>query len=96
MNLLTKTTINFAHARALDVTIHNLNSDNGELWIWEAEEDMEPLIIYTAKADGSFFYKVKGYLNSKIREELPYWIKNEKHLREVLNFIGHELKIDRA
>ena len=88
---ISKTTIKFAEKRGLEVTEENV-SDYNSIWIWESDNDMEPLFVYRVNNDGSLGYV--GFSSCRadsIREELPAWIRDEKHLREVLDFIAKEI-----
>lgn len=86
---ISKTTINFARKRGLDVTIEDLNEGEGEfLAVWELDNDCEWMFSYRVNEDGSFTWNGNVYLVDEIKEELPATIKDEKHLREVLAFVG--------
>lgn len=84
MNALTKTTTNYAAARGLELTI-----EDGELWIWSAEDDCEPMAIYLV-SDIGFNYKGRVTMSHSQTEELPAWIRDEKHLRQVVAYIAKE------
>ena len=92
-NMLSKTTTNYAKKRDLDVSNHIINEDGvtNTIWIWEADNDSEPLFIYACNDDGSFAWHGNIYLADSIKEELPAFIRDEKHLREVLAFVAAEL-----
>lgn len=87
-----KTTINFAEARNLEVIAEGYTTDQGlELVeVYEKDEDSEPLFYYSVK-DGGFFYFGNVCLPQSIKEELPYNIKDEKAFRQMLDFISREL-----
>lgn len=87
---ISKTTLNYAEKRNLDVTVEILTDKKESIWIWKEENEMEPIVIYYMNNNGFTFHS--SILPNDIKEELPHWIKNEKHLREVLNFISKELK----
>lgn len=91
---LSKTTLNFAAKRGLVLDICEVDEyvENDRLWIYTNPEDCEPDVSYVMNADGSFSYFDNLGLPDSIKEELPAFIKNEKHLREVLDFIATEMK----
>ena len=89
---LTKTTTNYAAKRGYE--IHN-ESDEDQIWFcaWidsDCDESHdEPDLVYNINEDGTFTFNSAPYLTQDIKEELPATIWNEKHLREVLNFISN-------
>ena len=85
---ISKTTINYAVKRNLDVTVCEYEN---ELLIWEGDNECEPAVSYMINENGSFTYRAISWLSQEIKEELPATINNEKHLREVLNFLAAEL-----
>ena len=95
--MLSNTTINYANKRGLDVSNNIINEDGSfknvtnTIWIWEYDNDDEPLFIYSSNDDGSFTWHGNIYLADSIKEELPAHIRDEKHLREVLAFVAAEL-----
>ena len=89
MNLnLTKTTINFAKSRNMDFSewTDENHPDDIKIAVYINNEDCEPDFVITQK-DDQFFLRSNIYLSRDVWEELPYWIKSEKHLRQVLDFI---------
>lgn len=84
---ITKTTINFAKKRGLDVTIENFG-EGDILAVWDINNDCEWMFSYIVNGDGSFTWKGNVYLPQDLKEELPATIKNEKHLREMLDYVG--------
>lgn len=93
---LSKTTSNFASKRDLDAYIsESVSEDGGSIFyvLYIAEDDDgEPAVTYLANYDGSFTYKGNIWLSDSIKEELPATIRDEKHLREVIQFLSNELK----
>jgi len=89
---ISKTTVNFANKRELDVTdnvVHDVtNNEIPAIWVWEADNVDEPLFIYLANDDGTFTWYGNVCLDAETAEELPAHIKDEKHLREVLSFLS--------
>lgn len=62
---------------------------DGIVGVFEADVDSEPMFII--RAEGSeFFYGGNVYLPREVKEELPHWMKDEKALRNVLNFISQQ------
>lgn len=88
---LTKTTKTFAAKRGLDVTLEDLGDEKILLCVWEADNDCEWMFSYLANPNGSYTFNGNIYLSAAIKEELPATVRDEKHLREVLAFIGGEL-----
>lgn len=89
---LSKTTINFAQKRGLDAYLIN-GEDNLLLCLDIGEDLSEPTFCYIANNDGSFsFSSLIDNRYKGLKEELPATIKDEKHLREVLDFISKEVK----
>ena len=86
---LSKTTINYAMKRGLIVDI-----EHDRLWIFEDADASEPLCIYnvSVKGDGFFWKCAPKWLPKQIKEELPYWIVDEKMVRRVVDFLAQELK----
>jgi len=88
--MISRTTTNYAEKRDLDITTYQ-EGKYDFIWIWEADEEMEALVMYYANEDGSFTYFKNVTLALNIKAELPAHIRDEKHLREVLDFISKEL-----
>ncbi len=91
---LTKTTINFAQARGLFVQIDDLTAygDNVILTI-SSERDETTYLEYIVNVEsGAFNFKFNlDLVPASVKEELPAYIRDEKHLREVLVFISENL-----
>ena len=87
---ISKTTENYALKRNLDVTEMTISTGAMALWIWTEDNECEPALIYTESENGGWIFH-GHFLEQSIKEELPHWIKNEKHLREVLDFISKSL-----
>lgn len=85
---LSKVTTNMASRRGIDLFIDECLDDDAnpidgyELMIFEKEEDMNPIAIYKIEDNGFFF---RSALTSSIKEECPYWIEDEQHLRRLLS-----------
>lgn len=84
---ISKTTINFAKRRGLYVTIEEID-DAILLLVWDINNDCEWMFSYIVSGDGSFTWNGNIYLPQELKEELPATIKNEKHLREMLDYVG--------
>lgn len=82
---LTKTTINYAAKRGLDLTVEEMK-DQTQLWIWDTNEDSEPFCIYTGKPDGWHFHG-NVYLPKSVVSKLPKLIADDKALRKVIEFL---------
>lgn len=94
--MLSKTTVNYAIRRELDVTNTIAESPTGSfamnvIWIWELLNIDEPLVIYIANDDGSFSFQTGVCMDYNLTMELPAHIRDEKHLRQVLDFISKNL-----
>jgi len=90
---ITKTTHNYANKRNLEVLVDEQDGIS-TLSIWEADEDeCEWLVSYeTSEIQEGLFFKNNVLFSAELSEELPRWIKDEKHLRQVLDFIGKGIK----
>lgn len=88
---LSKTTINYASKRGIDLVLDN-NKDGTATLSFYLDDTGEADLIYTRQRVGSFIYKANINLASHIKEELPYFILNEKGLRQMINFISKEIK----
>ena len=89
---LSKTTTTFSTKRGFNVDVMEIEEGLNILTISEEEADNNKYLEYIANEDGSFSYKYNEDLVSKgTKEELPATIKDEKHLREVIEFISNEI-----
>lgn len=84
---ISKTTQNFAVRRKMKISVLNAKNSiqikkikNRKHWILKLEQNFR-----------GWFYQ-KSNLPLSIREELPYWVESEKHLREVIDFISLEIE----
>ena len=85
---ISKITTNFAEARGLSVYI---DEDTSILWIGADNENIgEDICAYIANENGSFTWKGNVWLPHGTKEELPATIRDEKHLREVIDFISKD------
>jgi hypothetical protein len=84
---ISKTTINFAKRRGLYVTIEEIN-DAMLLFVWDINNDCEWMFSYRVNNDGSFTWNDNVYLPQELKEELPATLKDEKHVREMLDYVG--------
>jgi GH35 family endo-1,4-beta-xylanase len=81
---ITKTTINFAEKRNLEIII-----ESDGITIWDMNDDDEWLASYKEGAVGLFFNAC--LMNQNTKEELPYWIQDEKQLRQTIEFLSKEI-----
>lgn len=88
--MVSKTTTNFAGKRGIELSVEQFN-DMDVLCIWEADNDCEWLCSYYINDDGIFTWKGNIYLSQEVKEELPATIKDEKHLRQVIQFISENI-----
>ena len=93
MNIVTKTTQNYAKARQL-ILDSDFCDENKQPFIWVCVDDdsSEPMFSLFANDDGSFSYKGNIWLSDATREEIPAFIRDEKHLRSVLAFVAKDMK----
>jgi len=85
---ISKITTNFAEARGLSVYI---DEDTSILWIGADNENIgEDICSYFANDNGTFTWKGNVWLSRDTKEELPATIRDEKHLREVIDFISKD------
>ncbi|ATN93835.1 hypothetical protein [Citrobacter phage IME-JL8] len=87
MTTISKTTINFARKRGLDVTIENVG-EGDFMAVWDLNNDCEWMFTYQVNDNGSFTYNGNVWLPEDLKEELPGTLKDEKHVREMLAYIG--------
>lgn len=85
---LSKTTLNFAFKRKIDIINAPVDS---KLWVFVTGES-EPSLFLLSNKDGSFSFAGNVDLPQEVKEELPAHIRDEKHLREVLDFISKEVE----
>lgn len=83
---ISKTTQNFADKRKMKISVVNAKNSiqikkikNRKHWTLKLERNFR-----------GWFYQ-KSNLPLSIREELPYWMESEKHLREVIDFVSLEI-----
>lgn len=90
---ISKTTYNYATNRSLELVMDDEEHENGTsvLALFEAGEDCEHMFSFWAMPCGGFSYKGNVYLPEHIRCELPHYMKDERALRDVIDFIAKEL-----
>lgn len=84
---ITKTTLNFAKRRGLELTIEEDVNDLPILCFWEAGNDCEWMFSYRVGGD-CLIWNGNIYLSQEVKEELPATITSEKHLRQVVEFLA--------
>ncbi len=86
---ISKTTHNYAAKRSLEVMV-DIEAEATTVSIWEDDDDAcEWLVAYeTSETQEGLFFKNAVLLNGDLSAELPRWIKDEKQLRKVIDFIG--------
>lgn len=90
---LSKTTVNFAERRGIFFDYVEGDDADGidRVWFFFDEEGCEPDLSYIMNQDGTFTYYHTLTLPQHIKEELPATIKNEKHFREVVDFLSNHI-----
>lgn len=83
--------INFARRRGLDVT-SEYNEDGNQVWIWDSENDCEPLVMYSVNNDGSISYRAS--LLNKL-EDLPALIDSKQKFYKLLDYVSDMLKAEK-
>ncbi|KER02841.1 hypothetical protein LGZ99_17310 [Photorhabdus temperata] len=91
---ITKTTINFAAKRNIEINTFTDEQDGDVVWFSEINEDgeteAEPMfIMYNNEND--LTWKGNIYLDKSVKEELPATINSEKHLKEVIVFLSQNI-----
>lgn len=84
---ISKTTVNFARARNLDITVWADNKgEPSEYAIWFADDENVPAFIIST-GDSGFYLMTNHQINASVWEDLMYWMRSEKQLRKVLDYI---------
>ena len=98
LQTLSKTTMNFAEARGLHILIANENEfiEQSHISITSANEESDAELNYMVEwtpdnPSEGYSYWTNTWLSNSVIEELPAYIRDEKHLREVLSFISSQL-----
>jgi len=60
--MISRTTTNYAEKRDLDVTSVTEEDGYNFIWIWEADNSNEPLVMYYSNDKGGFTYYKNVYL----------------------------------
>lgn len=88
---INETVKSFAQRRGLDVSI--VRDVNGRvLWIWDLENECEPLVMYRFNDDATLSYYAN--LFSKL-EDLPGWIDTKRKLNKLLDYVSDMLKAEK-
>lgn len=80
----TKTTLNFANKRNIDLTEEDFAST---VSIWVTNEHQPSVVYFYNEDTGVYTYKHNFDLPQEVKEELPATIYGEKQLRQVLTFL---------
>lgn len=83
--------INFANRRGLEVTLEEIDGIR-QVWIWELENDCEPLLMYLVNNDGSLTYKARLF---RKLEDLPAWIDSRQNFYKVLDYVSDMMKAEK-
>jgi len=71
-----------------------IDEDTSILWIGAESENIgEDICCYIANDNGTFTWKGNIWLPRDTKEELPATIRDEKHLREVIDFISKDATV---
>ncbi len=80
---ITKTTLKYAEKRDLEILI-----ETDGITIWNINNNDEWIASYKTGTEGLFFNAC--LMSQETKEELPYWIKDEKSLRRTIDFLSKE------
>jgi hypothetical protein len=86
MKNLSATTVNFAKSRNLAV-YEFLMDDAMLISIHDLDQNSDAELNYYFNDNGTFTFMTNTYLDISMLEEIPAFIRDEKHLREVIDFI---------
>lgn len=86
---ISKTTINFAKKRGLDV---QQPDEQDKVWISVEDDSCEPMFYLYMNHTGSFTYGGNIWLTKEIKEEIPAHYQDEKAVRMMLAFLAEEIK----
>jgi DUF2075 family protein len=87
---ISKTTLNFAKKRGLAIVLSFDEMVKSSVQIKKNQSAKKALVKFENNQRGLFF--MRSSLDQSIKEELPYWVTSDKHLREVIAFIHSEMK----
>lgn len=82
------TFVAFARRRGLDVTIE-YNEDGNQVWIWDLENECEPLLMYNVNTDNTLHYKANLFNDL---EDLPLWLEHKRAMYKLLDYVADMLK----
>lgn len=85
---------NFAARRGVVLTLENPDEKEGQdqIWIWDAENDCEPVLFYNIDNKGELFYR--SNLMSSL-EDLPLWIGDKNKLKNLICYVSDMLKAEK-
>lgn len=84
---ISKTTLNFAMRRGIQITFEEIEDDQPIICFWEADNDCEWMFSYRENAH-DLSWNGNIYLSDEVKEELPATISSDKHLRQVIEFLA--------
>lgn len=85
--------VNFAKRRGLDLTLETPEDQDPQIWIWDAENDCEPVLMYAIQeSTDSLFYR--GSLMRSL-EDLPHWVENADKLKKLVDYVADMVKADK-
>lgn len=91
---ISKTTFNFAKKRGIELELIEAD-DRLVLAFYEDKNDCEWMFSYSICEDQNgclLTWRGNIYLPEEIKEELPGTIMTERQLKEVINFVGQNIK----
>ncbi|UNW11153.1 hypothetical protein MOW14_14715 (plasmid) [Acinetobacter indicus] len=83
---ISKTTMNFADQRKFKIAVL---SEKKEVRVSKRIRNKNWTLKLELNARGLFFKTTN--LPGIVREEIPYWVETDKHLRDVIRFLSQEI-----
>lgn len=83
---ISQTTLNFAKRRGIDLTVEDVDGWP-ILCFWDDQNDNEWMFSYRM-SDDALHWGGNVWLADDVKEELPATITSDKHLRQVIEFLG--------
>lgn len=89
---MSKTTLNYAAKRGIALDVNpGFGADDADLICFDMASEFDSCewaFSYRVNADGTLSYNGNIWLPKADKEELPAMIRDEKHLRQVIDFIA--------